>query len=128
MTSPLRFVQLPVVPDQGLPQAFTCAIGATYDFGLYANLEVPETDLPETLYDLAAAVSPAGYLVLRIVRQGADGPRVILLRKLIPEPDLIHFAHELAIRVTQAVIARGNLNGAGHFGTQIGIGVAQRWA
>ena len=36
----LQFFQLPVRPDQGLPQAFSCTVGATdYDFGVYANLD-----------------------------------------------------------------------------------------
>jgi hypothetical protein len=131
----LQFFQLPVLADQGLPQVFSCIVGTTsYDFGVYANITVGESDPPETRYDLAppgglaTAADPPGYLVLRIVRQDTDGPQVIFLRKVVPEPDLIHYGSELAIKVTAAILARGNLNGAGSYGSQILIGVAQRWA
>jgi hypothetical protein len=131
----LQFFQLPVVADQGLPQVFSSTVGATsYDFGVYANITVGDSDLPETRYDLAppsglaTPADPPGYLVLRIVRQDTDGPQVIFLRKLVPEPGLIHYGAELAIKVTTAILARGNLNGAGSYGSQILIGVAQRWA
>jgi hypothetical protein len=131
----LQFFQLPVLADQGIPQAFSCTIGATiYDFGVYANIDPGESDPPETLYDLAAPsglvepADPPGYLVLRIARQGPDGPQVIFLRKLVPEPGLIHYGAELAVKAATAVVARGNLNGTGSYGSQIVIGVAQRWA
>jgi hypothetical protein len=131
----LSFFQLPVAADQGLPQAFSCTVGVTsYDFGVYASINVGEADPPQTLYDLsspselAAAADPPGYLVLRIARQGAAGPQVIFLRKLVPEPGLVHYGAELAVKVTTAILARGNLNGTGSYGSQILIGVAQRWA
>lgn len=131
----LQFFQLPVVADQGLPQAFSCVVGTTnYDFGVYANINVAEGDPPETTYNLASLgglavpADPPGYLVLRIVRPGPDGPQVIFLRKLVPETDLIHYGAELAVKVTAAILARGNLNGTGSYGSQIVIGVAQRWA
>jgi hypothetical protein len=132
--SPPQFAQLPVALDDGLPQAFSCEVGSqSYDFGLYASVEFDEDDPPETIYDLATTGpspspgSPPGYLVLRVVSQGAAGPRVILLRKLVPEPSLVHYGGDLAVELLQARIARGNLNGAGHYGTQIVIGVASRW-
>lgn len=135
MNADLQFSQLPVVNDQGLPQVFSCPVGAAnYDFALYANLDVPENDPPETLYDLSSSgpsarpASPSGYLVLRVTGQGPSGPQIILLRKLIPEPELIHYGGPLAVKVIRVVIARGNLNGFGHYGTDIAIGVAQRWA
>ncbi len=131
----LQFSQLPVLADQGLPQAFSCTIGATsYDFGVYANINADESDPPQTLYDLAApagptgSADPPGYLVLRIARQGPDGPQVIFLRKLVPEPELIHYGAELAVKAVTAILARGNMNGTGSYGSQIVIGVAQRWA
>jgi hypothetical protein len=131
----LQFVQLPVDPDQGLPQAISSTLGSVrYDFGIYANIDAPEDDPPETLYDLASPgpsqrpAAPPGHLVLRVVRPGPTGPSVILLRKLVPEPDLVHYGAELAFKVTRAVIARGNLNGRGQFGSQVLVGVAQRWA
>ncbi|MFH9246360.1 hypothetical protein ACH4LK_13120 [Streptomyces lydicus] len=131
----LDFHQLPVDPDEGLPQAFTCPIGdMAYDFGLYANLETGDDDPPGTLYDLAAPsrikvpARPPGYLVLRVVRLGAEGPRVEFLCKLVAEPPLVHRTERLAIRLLEAKVARGNLNGRGHYGSSIVIGVAQRWA
>jgi hypothetical protein len=126
-TASLQFWQLPVLADRGLPQAFSCTIGATsYDFGVYANITAAEGDPPQTLYNLAA--DPPGYLVLRIARQGPNGPQVIFLRKLVPEPGLIHYGAELAVKAVTALVARGNMNGAGSYGSQIVIGVAQRWA
>lgn len=135
MTADLQFSQLPVVNDQGLPQVFSCPVGAAnYDFALYANLTVPEDDPPETIYDLSTSEpsaepgSPVGYLVLRIAAQSPAGPQVILLRKLVPGAGLIHYGGPLAAKVVQVKVARGNLNGLRHYGTDIAIGVAQRWA
>jgi hypothetical protein len=134
-TAGLQFFQLPVLADQGLPQAFSCTIGVTsYDFGIYASINTGDGDPPETMYDLASAsglaepADPPGYLVLRIVRQGPAGPQVIFLRKLVPEPGLVHYGAELAVKAPTAILARGNLNGTGSYGSQIVIGVAQRWA
>ncbi|BDM70861.1 hypothetical protein HEK616_43480 [Streptomyces nigrescens] len=133
-TGPLAFHQLPVEPDDGLPQAFTCLIGDTpYDFGVYANLDVGADDPPGTLYDLAAPARisaptpPPGYLVLRVMRPGPQGPQVEFLRKLVVEPELVHRSARLAIRLLEARLARGNLNGRGHYGSRIVIGVAQLW-
>jgi len=135
VSGPPQFAQLPVAPDDGLPQAFSCQVGAgSYDFGLYASVNFDEADPPETIYDLATAppaakpVSPPGYLVLRVVSRAAAGAQVIFVRKLVPEPGLVHYGGDLAITMFQARVARGNLNGAGHYGTQIVIGVAPRWA
>jgi hypothetical protein len=131
----LDFHQLPVEPDEGLPQTFDCLIGGTaYDFGLYANLDAAADDPPQTLYDLAAPnrigapAPPPGYLVLRVVRLGSEGPHVEFLRKLVAEPELVHHTERLAIRLLEARLARGNLNGRGHYGSRIVIGVAQLWA
>ncbi|MFF4287535.1 hypothetical protein ACWCXK_31355 [Streptomyces sp. NPDC001739] len=133
-TGPLDFRQLPVEPDEGLPQAFTCLIGDTpYDFAVYANLDVGADDPPQTVYDLAAPVRisiptpPPGYLVLRVMRPGPQGPQVEFLRKLVVEPQLVHRSARLAIRLLEARLARGNLNGRGHYGSRIVIGVAQLW-
>ena len=123
----MDFAPLPVVPELGLPQAFACDVAGTgYEFGLYTNITVPDADPVETLYDLGTPGAP-GFLVLRVVQQGAGGPSVVLLRKLLPEPGLVHRAGLLAVRLTRAVVARGNLNGAGNFGSRITIEVAA-WA
>ena len=120
----MDFAPLPVLPDLGLPQAFACDIGGVgYEFGLYANLTVPEADPVEKRYDLAAPDAP-GFLVLRIVRQGLG---VVLLRKLPPEPGLVHRAGAIAVRLSEATVARGNLNGVGSFGSRITVEVAP-WA
>jgi hypothetical protein len=122
----MDFAPLPVLADQGLPQAFSCDIGdAGFEFGLYANLAVPDTDPATAMYDLADPAAP-GHLVLRVT--GPGGNPVHLLRKLVPEPDLVHDAGPLAVRLTAARIARGNLNGSGSFGSRITIEVARRWA
>jgi hypothetical protein len=123
----MDFAPLPLLPELGLPQAFACDVaGAGYEFGLYANITVPDADPVETLYDLGAADAP-GFLVLRVVQQSAGGPTVVLLRKLLPESGLVHRAGPLAVRLTRAVVARGNLNGVGSFGSRITIEVAP-WA
>jgi hypothetical protein len=140
VTAELLFHRLPVEPDAGLPQVFRCPVGdIAYDFALYANFDGGEDDPPETLYDLAEwsrvpqpikpelQPVPPGHLVLRVTGPGPDGPRVLFLRKLVPEPDLVHAAGPLALKLVEATVARGNLNGSGHYGSRIVIGVARRW-
>jgi hypothetical protein len=128
-----QFLELPVEPDQGLPQAFSFKVGASaYLASIYANIHAGPGDGLQTLYDLSRPsgpppAAPPGYLVLRIDRTGPDA-RTLLLRKLVVEPGLVHPAGELAVKIVEATVARGNLNGAGHFGTRILIGVSQRWA
>jgi hypothetical protein len=122
------FAPLPVLPDLGLPQSFSCDIGDIgYVFGVYAVLDVAEADPLETRYDLSTP-DATGYLVLRVVQQSAGVPGIVLLRRLVPEPGLVHLAGPLAVRLTEAVVARGNLNGVGSFGSRITIEVARRWA
>jgi hypothetical protein len=133
MFGPNHFVQLPINPDGGLPQAFSCKIGHVgYDFCLYASLQVPNDDPPDTVYDLASpmgltrAVTP-GYLVLRIASPGPLGRQVVFMRNLVPEAWHVHYGGELAVKLTQARIARGNLAGPGQFGSRILLGAAPRW-
>jgi hypothetical protein len=122
------FRALPVDVDEGLPQRFTLALGErSYDVALYAQVATGGEDPPEHVYDLAPPAAP-GFLVLRIDRRGADGPQTILLRKLVVDPTLVHEAHELAVVLREARIARGNLNGRGRLGSRVVIGVAERWA
>jgi hypothetical protein len=139
--SDLEFCRVPFTPEDGLPQAVTCVVGpGTYDFAVYASLDVPRDDPLDTVYDLAwpgpapgRVGTPRGHLVLRVTGAGAadagaPGARMLLLRKLVPDPKLVHPAGPLAITLHEARIARGNLNGAGHFGSSIRLGVALRWA
>lgn len=131
----LTFLRVPFTPDDGLPQVISCSVGGTsYDFAVYASLDVPDPDPPETLYDLAWPGEPGrvgtarGHLVLRVAETGVAGPRVLLLRKLVPEAGLVHPAGPLAITLHEARIARGNLHGSGRYGSRITMGVARRWA
>jgi hypothetical protein len=128
----MDFRALPVDLDEGLPQRFTVAVaGRSYDVALYAQIATRPEDPPEHVYDLAPPKPPAsapGFVVLRIDRRGPDGPRTIFLRKLVADPTLAHDAHELAVVLREARIARGNLNGRGRLGSRLVIGVAERWA
>jgi hypothetical protein len=130
----LTFLRLPFTPDDGLPQAITCAVGpASYDFAVYVSLATPDDDQPETVYDLAwpgepgTVGTPRGHLVLRVAETGVAEPKVLLLRKLVPDLGLVHPAGPLAVTLHEARIARGNLHGAGRYGSRITMGVAQRW-
>jgi hypothetical protein len=131
----LEFFEVPFSPDDGLPQAVSCPVGPkTYEFAVYASLDVPADDPLDTIYDLSwpgtapgRVGTPRGHLVLRVAETGAAGGRVLLLRKLVPEPGLVHPAGPLAVTLHEARIAHGNLNGAGRYGSRIRLGVARRW-
>lgn len=135
MTAALDFRRVPVDPDEGLPQHFSVPLGdATYEFGLYATLAADPREPLEALHDFAPAPNPTapsapdGFLVLRIDRRDALGLETILLRKVVPDPALVHEAAELAVLVDRVRIARGNLNGSGRLGSAIDVWVARRWA
>ena len=71
----LLFFQLPVAVDQGLPQAFSCVMGATsYDFGVYASINVAEGDPPETQYNLAVPTAGRPGLPIRRAIWCSDRP------------------------------------------------------
>jgi hypothetical protein len=132
--TPRTFRALPFDPDQGLPQSATVTVGSrSYDVTLYANLDAEDAAPPSTIYDLSspgsvrAPTAAPGFLVLRIDRRGAAGDETILLRKVVPDPGLIHEAGDLAVVVRRARIAKGNLNGRGRLGSELSIGVAPRW-
>lgn len=134
MTAALDFRRLPVEPDDGLPQRFSVPLGAaTYEFSLYASLPFDRLEPLETIHDFApvqrpaAPVAPTGYVVLRVDRSDASGVRTIFLRKVVPDPELVHEAAELVVLVDRVRIARGNLNGQGRFGSEIDMWVARRW-
>jgi len=94
---------------------------------------VNRLDPPETVYDLAPLeptaqpLPPPGYLVLRVARAGAPA-QPLLLGKVVVDPALVQEASEIGLVVRRARVARGNLNGSGHFGTDIVIGVGRLWA
>jgi hypothetical protein len=127
----VEFRALPLDADEGIPQRVTVSVGGrTYDVSLHAQVTTRRDDPPEHIYDLAPAPAPGsapGFLVLRIDRRGPDGPQTLLLRKLVVDPTLVHEAHELAVVLREARIARGNLNGRGQLGSRVVIGVAERW-
>lgn len=113
---------LPVDPADGFPQSFLLGVGdRTYRFELY--VDVPEHVLdpgagPRTPLDLVgSADAPAqGMLIGVVVRQGADGTPVQLLRRRLL-PGLVYTAQELVLVVDELRVAVGNLNGAGSFGS-----------
>lgn len=134
MTTALEYRRLPVEPDQGLPQRFEVPLGtATFAFSLYASLPHDPRESLETLHDFAPVehprvpAAPRGHLVLRVERRDASGARTVLLRKVVPDPELVHHAAELAIVVDRVRIARGNINGPGRLGSEIDVWVARRW-
>jgi hypothetical protein len=122
---------LPVDPDEGFPQSFLLALaGATYRFDLY--VDVPEHELPEhpdprdPLDLVGAADSPAqGILVGAVVRQNTDGTSTTLIRRRLL-PGLLYRAQELLVAVDEVRIARGNLNGAGTWGSVLTARVGLR--
>jgi hypothetical protein len=135
VSAALDYRRLPVDPDQGLPQRFEVPLGtATFAFSLYASLPHDPREPLETLHDFApverpkAPVAPPGHLVLRVDRRDAAGARIVFLRKVVPDPELVHHAGELAILVDRVRIARGNVNAPGRLGSQIDVWVARRWA
>jgi|GEM_PF-5900470 len=94
---------------------------------------VGRLDPPDTVYDLAPPEPtvrpsvPPGFLVLRVARASTPS-KPLLLGKVVVDPALVQEAGELGLVVKRARVARGNLNGRGHFGTDIVIGVGLLWA
>ncbi len=134
LTSTVGLLGLPVDPDEGFPQSFLLALGGTtYRFDLY--VDVPEHALPtdrsstdprDQLDLIGAADSPAqGLLVAAVVRQNADGSTTTLLRRRLL-PGLLYPAGELVLVVDALRIARGNLNGAGTWGSVLTARVGLR--
>jgi len=115
------FFRLPIVADDGFPQAFRLALaGQTYQFRLYAN--VAEELLPgDGQLDLPA---DGAFLVLSVDREEPGGPVRILHRKLVPGVEYV--AAELALTFRTMRLDLRNLNAAGAFGSQVDGGVARR--
>src|SRR4051812_15176503 len=104
MSMTLTFQRLPVNADEGLPQRFSVAVGdRAYTVTLYVNLSGPVHDAPDRLLDFAqrdppgVPCEPPGFLVMRVTRESPEGPHTVLLRKVVPDPELVHEAEELAV-------------------------------
>lgn len=122
MTAP-AFLQLPINPTDGFPQAFRLAMaGRTYQFRLYANVaEEVLDDPPAGLLELPAGKA---FLVLSVDREEPGGLTTILRRKLVP--GVLYEAAELVLTFTTMLLDPRNLNGIGSFGSQVVGGVALR--
>lgn len=119
----LTFRALPIVEDEGFPQAFRLSLaGRTYQFRLYADVAEELLDAaPGALLDLPTA---GAFLVLSVDREEAAGVTTILRRKLVP--GLEYHAAELALTFPTMRVDPRNLNGVGSFGSQVVGGVAVR--
>jgi hypothetical protein len=113
------YLRLPIDPDQGFPQSFRFGLGgATYAVSLYVSVL---DDDGRTRYDLTR---PGASMVMRVVREGPAGPQTIFLRRLVVDHE--YEAAELAFLFRELEVDRGNLNGAGSFGSVVRGGVALR--
>ena len=119
----LTFFRLPIVADEGFPQAFRLALsGQTYQFRLYANVaEQIVRAGPAGPLDLPAE---GAFLVLSIDREDSGGLVRILNRKLVPGVEYV--AAELALTFRTLRLDLRNLNAPGVFGSQVEGGVARR--
>lgn len=112
---------LPVDNAAGFPQRFPfLSQGVHYQFTLY--VDAPEWSLGarEEVMDLP---DRHRFLVARVdVLADDGGARTVFLRKVVPS--LEYRAGGLALVFTRQRVARRNLNGVGHFGTDIAAGVA----
>jgi hypothetical protein len=118
------FLQLPVNPDEGFPQAFRMTDGrGSYVVELAVNV-VDDDDVPaEGPLRLPA---PGAFMVMTVTRQGPVADEVILRRKLVTGHE--YGAAELAFVVRELTIDPRNLNAPGAFGSRVTAGVATRWA
>jgi hypothetical protein len=117
------YLRLPINSDEGFPQALRVAFrDRTYGLLLYVNvLEADAMVSDDHVYDLPA---PGAFMVMRVTRETADGPRVIFQRKLVP--GLEYEAEEVAFRFGPMRVAKRNLNGIGAYGSQVTGGIAER--
>jgi hypothetical protein len=129
---PVALRRLPVNGDEGFPQAFLLGLGErTYRIELYVNVaeaELPRRGLdPRTMIDVSGGGdtgNPRGSLIGAVVRQDPAGEVVLLRRRLLP--GLGYQAVEVELVLDTAVIAVGNLNGAGAYGSVIDARVGRR--
>ncbi|WP_030241779.1 hypothetical protein [Streptomyces sp. NRRL S-350] len=116
------YLRLPIEPAEGFPQAFRLQLGSVvYQFHLYVNVaeDLLATAPGDAVLDLPAA---GAFVVLRVAREEASGPRTILRRKLVPGVE--YRAAELSLTFPTMRVARRNLNGVGEFGSEMVGGVA----
>lgn len=117
---------LPVNADDGFPQSFLLGLGAsTYRFDFYVSLteaRLPADTDPRTMLDLTggdpSAAGAQGMLVGRVLRVGADGSQVPVMRRRLL-PSLLYRAADLVLVVDTLRVAAGNLNGPGAFGSML---------
>ena len=116
------YLTLPINADEGFPQAFRLNFnGQSYQILLYVNIAAALLQDADALFQLPM---PGAFLVLRVLREAANGVTVIFQRKIIPY--LEYEAAELVLTFSDIRIARRNLNGTGAFGSQVLGGIAAR--
>ena len=119
------FEPLPIDNRLGFPQTFELLFGDTsYRFSLYVDVA---SDLLPRDGGLLPVPSERAFVVVRVERAAADGAfETILLRKVLPGVE--YEAGDLALRIPEQRVARGNLNGQGDFGSLVRGEIANRWA
>jgi hypothetical protein len=117
------FLQLPIDPAEGFPQAFRLSLAdVVYQFRLYANVsEQVVESLPDEPVDLPIV---GAFLVLSVAREAPSGLTTILRRKLVA--GVSYEAGELMLTFRTMRLDRRNLNGLGSFGSEVVGGVALR--
>jgi hypothetical protein len=142
------YTPLPIDASLGFPQSFAHIFeGRAYHFRLYVNIAAERLRAvdhlllpPEQAYlteeikkamaeraDFLPLPSEQAYLVARVERDKPGGAReTVLVRKVTPE--LEYESENIALFFPRQLIARGNLNGQGEFGSQVIGGIARRWA
>lgn len=126
MTTTLHYpyLRLPIDADQGFPQAVRISLGERiYVLSIYVNV-TDEALLREP--DPLQLPCQGAFLALEVSTEEAEGIRILLRRKLVP--DLEYVADELALVFTELAVHPLNLNGAGAHGSSVVGGVAPRWA
>ncbi len=118
------FLRLPINADEGFPQTFQLTFHQkSYQFLLYVNALEREAELPDDyVFHLP---EPGAFMVMRVARAGPGESQVIFQRKLVL--NLEYEADEVAFVFRTLEVAKGNLNGAGAFGSQVIGGIASRW-
>jgi hypothetical protein len=118
------YLQLPVNPDDGFPQAFRMTLGrGSYTVALYVT--VADEALARAGVPLRLPM-PGAFMVMVVTREGPGQAQVVFQRKLVLEHE--YEAAELAFVFKELIVDPRNLNAAGAFGSRVTSGVAARWA